>query len=209
MSSDLSKYPPEELWGYYMEKYRNKNPIATRLVEGFFKTIEHIVGSLDSRDRLLEVGCGPGESSLRIMEMLSGQHFEVSEYEEQLVVMLQQMNFPLNITQESVYSLKREDNEFDGIFLLEVLEHLEDYRCALKEVFRVSRKHVIITVPNEPLWRTLNFLRGKYFKSLGNTPGHINHWNRRSLVKLISEFGVCKRIYTPIPWIVVHAEVRR
>jgi len=209
MIMDASKVTPEELFSHYMEKYENRNPIAKLLVHGFFKTIERIVQSFGPHDRLLEVGCGPGESSRRIMNMLKGQHFEVSEYDERLVKMLKERDFPLRITQESVYSLNRKDNEFDGIFLLEVLEHLEDYRGALKEIFRVSRKHVIVSVPNEPLWRILNIVRRKYLKSWGNTPGHINHWNRPRFVKLIEEFGVCRGVYTPIPWIVVHVEVRK
>ena len=70
------------------------------------------------------------------------------------------------------------------------MEDLDDYHAALAEVFWVSKKHVIISVPREPLWRMLNRARGKYLGQFGNTPGHINHWNVKSLVKLIGEFFV-------------------
>ena len=209
MSLETSNATLEELSELYTGKYQSKNPLLQWLLNRFFKTIERIVSTLGPDDRLLEIGCGAGESSLRIMKMLSGQHLEVSEYEEQLVQMLRQTNFPLKITQESIYALKRKDKEFDCVFLLEVLEHLDDYRRALKEIFRVSKKTVVISVPNEPLWRIENLLRGKYLKDWGNTPGHINHWNRHSLVRLVGEFGVVKRVYTPFPWIVVQVEVHK
>ena len=35
-------------------------------------------------------------------------------------------------------------------------------------------------MPREPLWRGLNMARGAYLKDLGNTPGHVNHWSKRS-----------------------------
>ncbi|MGD8379445.1 MAG: methyltransferase domain-containing protein [Gammaproteobacteria bacterium] len=104
--------------------------------------------------------------------------------------------------------MHRADNSFDCVLLLEVLEHLDDYRQALREIFRVSSRHVIISVPNEPLWRVLNMARGKYWGALGNTPGHVNHWNRHALTALVNEFGVCRQVRTPLPWLMVHAGVR-
>ena len=29
-------------------------------------------------------------------------------------------------------------------------------------------------------------MRGKYLKDFGNTPGHIQHWNKRKLMNLVS-----------------------
>ena len=46
---------------------------------------------------------------------------------------------------------------------------------------------MIITVPNEPLWRILNILRFKYLKDFGNTPGHVNHFSKEKLKKIIYE----------------------
>jgi len=135
--------------------------------------------------------------------MLSGQHFEVSEVDARYIRKLKETDFPLSVQQESVLQLNREDNEYDCVFLLEVLEHIEDYRRALSELFRVSRKYVVISVPNDLVWRLLNVLRGEYLKQWGNTPGHINHWSPRSLKTLLCRYGTVLRTYVPMPWIIM------
>ena len=208
MLFDHSEASPEELLNHYLEKYRNNNPVAKWLLSNFFKKISAIISTLNITDSILEIGCGPGESSRQILKMLEGQHFEASEYDAGLVDLLKRANFPVSVTHESVYTLNRQDNEFDCVILLEVLEHLDDYRAALDEVFRVSKKHVIISVPNEPLWRILNVVRGKYLGQLGNTPGHINHWGVGAMTRLANEFGVCVQVKTSLPWIVLHVQVR-
>lgn len=207
MEFDESKATLDELWYFCLQEYKNQNIIVKYLFKNFFRTIKQIIESLDPNDRILEIGCGAGESSRRIINMLSGQYFEVSEYDERYIEILRKTEFPVKITQESVYQLNRKDNEFNCIILLEVLEHLYDYRVAIEEIFRVAERHVIISVPNEPLWSILNMLRGKYIKSLGNTPGHVNRWSRYRIAKLIEEFATSQTIYTPIPWIVIHAKV--
>lgn len=40
------------------------------------------------------------------------------------------------------------DNSFDTIVSFEVLEHLEDFELALSELHRVTRKNIVISVPN-------------------------------------------------------------
>jgi SAM-dependent methyltransferase len=197
----------EELWNYYMLEYSSKNFIVRRLLDNYYRDIRKVIGFLGSDARLLEIGCAAGESSRRILQFLSGQHFEVSEHDPRLVRKLQENGFPLKVIQESVYELYREDGSFDGVFFLEVMEHLRDPHQALRELFRVSRKYVIISVPHEPIWRLLNLLRGKYWGKFGNTPGHINHWSLPALKDLVSQYGKIIRAYLPPPWIILLAGV--
>jgi hypothetical protein len=55
-------------------------------------------------------------------------------------------------------------------------------------------------VPREPLWRGLNLARGAYVQSLGNTPGHVNHWSRRGFVRLLARHGRVIEVRSPFPW---------
>ncbi len=42
--------------------------------------------------------------------------------------------------------------------------------------------------------------RGAYLAQLGNTPGHLNHWSRRSFTRLLSRFGQVVELRSPFPW---------
>jgi hypothetical protein len=65
---------------------------------------------------------------------------------------------------------------------------------------RVTRRHLLVSVPREPLWRALNLARGAYIAQLGNTPGHVNHWSRGGFGRLLSRYGDVVELRTPFPW---------
>lgn len=208
MSTPNKVSSDQEFWQEFGEKYSNQNPIAHYLINNFFKSIQSIIKSIPKQANILEIGCGPGESTKRIVSALDGHDFEASEFDQRFVSFHQKNNFPVPIRQESVYELQRKDNEYHCLIMLEVLEHLENYELALSELCRVSNQELVISVPHEPIWRILNCLRGKYLKDLGNTPGHINHWSKRQFIKLLEKYCDVKQIYTPIPWLIAHCQVR-
>jgi len=197
----------DELWEYCLLEYQSTNPLTKKLIGNFYNKLGNIISNFDSNFRILEVGCGAGESSRNIFNMLKGQYFEASEYDERYVKKLLELNIPYIISQEDVYKLHRKDNEFDCVILLEVMEHLIDYEAALKELFRVASRYVLISVPNDPAWRVLNIIRLKYLKDSGNTPGHINHWTPSKLKKILNNFGKVVKIETSLPWIISLTEV--
>ena len=199
----------DELWEYYLLEYQNQNPLAKLLFDNYYRKLGYIIGKVGDNSSLLEVGCGPGESSRRIIKMLKGQHFEASEFDERLVRKLLETNPAFKVSQESVYSLQRKDNEFDCVLLLEVLEHLDNPELALSEIFRVARRHVIVSVPHEPIWSILNFVRGKYIRDFGNTPGHINRWSPGKIKKMVEKYGTIVDMHTPLPWVIILAESRK
>ena len=97
-------------------------------------------------------------------------------------------------------SIEREFEPAQRKFLLHSL-------LQLREIARVSRRHVILSVPNEPLWRVLNMPRGAYLPDLGNTPGHLQHWSRRAFVRFVSQELRIDRVRSTLPWTVVAASV--
>jgi len=192
---------------YLVGKYKEKNPISKILIENFYRAIEKVIRLLSPIDRALEVGCGAGISSIRIRRMLPQEtHFEISDVDDNAIRQFEKLGLPIPFQQESALELKRGAGEFDCVFLLEVLEHVPNYKKALSELFRVSSKYVVVSTPNEPLWRVLNMFRGKYLKDYGNTPDHINHWSRSALVELIKEHGEIVKVYSPLPWTIVVAK---
>jgi 2-polyprenyl-3-methyl-5-hydroxy-6-metoxy-1,4-benzoquinol methylase len=196
----------EELWNWCRFEYNSSNAVVKKMIDNYYEKIKEIIVNYFKKDiKVLEVGCGAAESSDKILGLLNGRSFEISDYDIRFVNKIREHKKYLNVSQESVYDLKRADNSFDAIFFLEVLEHLENYELALKELFRVSSGYVIIAVPNEPLWRFLNLARLKYIRDWGNTPGHLNHWDKSKLMKLISKYGTVIKTYQPLPWIILLA----
>ncbi|MHA7059938.1 class I SAM-dependent methyltransferase [Aquimarina sp. M1] len=186
-------------------KYKDENFISKYLVDSYFKSVQKLLGKINNVNSAHEIGCGEGRSTVRLSKMIS--NLTASEYVEGLVVKAKSNNPNLNIFQESVYELKYDTASIDLVFLLEVLEHLDYPETAIEEIKRISKKYLILGVPREPLWRFLNMCRFKYLKDFGNTPGHLNHWSKKSIVKLVEkEFGKVIAVESPIPWTIVLVE---
>ena len=63
-------------------------------------------------------------------------------------------------------------------------------------------------MPFEPIWRVGNMARGRYFKQFGNTPGHVNHWNRWSFARDVGRYFDVVEVVSPMPWTMLKATVR-
>jgi len=89
---------------------------------------------------------------------------------------------------------------FDLAAAIEVLEHVPDPERTLAEMAHVASRHLLVSVPREPLWRGLNLARGAYVRDLGNTPGHVNHWSKRGFVRAVGRHGEVIEARSPFPW---------
>jgi len=193
---------------YYEEfsgKYTDSGQIGEFLVKQFYLSVESLYrNNFSSLNSVLEVGAGHGFSSERLLRMFNEDTiFQVSEFLPDLVASAKKRMPSMNIIQESIYRLNRAENSIDLIFCLEVMEHLERPEEALIELARVANQGVILSVPREPIWRILNLFRGKYISSYGNTPGHIQHWSKSSLIRLLRKYFIVLSVRTPLPWTIV------
>ena len=59
-----------------------------------------------------------------------------------------------------------------------------------------------MSVPFEPYFRIGSLLRGKYVRSLGNHPEHVNHFNRKSLQALLEPAVALQTIEVAFPWLI-------
>lgn len=185
------------------KKYNTGNPISLFLIERFFRSIKSLVKSTSDFDNVLDVGCGEG-FLLSFLEIeLNGKNVRAIDFDAKEVASAKEnINFAV-CEQGDIYNLKFADRSYELVFCTEVLEHLEFPEKALKELKRVTAKYCIVTVPNEPLWCMLNLLRGAYISSLGNTPGHINHWTTNQIKKLVSEYFNVIQCETSMPWTIL------
>lgn len=192
-------------------KYEKSGRAGLWLIDRFFESAYQLIRPrLKDVDRVLEVGCGPGYSSQRILKWLPDRsRFIASDLASGLIEHARRLNHDLSCIQQSAYELAHPDNSFDLVIMLEVLEHLERPELALAELHRVSSRYVLLSTPREPLWRTLNFLRGKYLSDLGNTPGHIQHWSTAGLARFVSPYFSVVDIARPVPWSILLLDPRK
>jgi SAM-dependent methyltransferase len=186
------------------EKYHVKNPVVAFLVRRFFERVSGVLRKVAPRS-ILDAGCGEGELLRRGVLGAECSTVSIDRSLEVLRTSPPALGFRPPLVCGSVLQLPFARGSFDAVLCLEVLEHLEDPAAALRELLRVARKAVVLSVPYEPYFRLGNLLRGKYLGGLGNHPEHIQHWNMRGFRRFL-ERGQCEmpceiRLVEAFPWI--------
>lgn len=197
---------PDVVVGNHCHKYTTGHPVIRWLTSRFLSDLEDqldiIAGS--SPARVLEVGCGEGDIAALLRQRWSN------------VTALDLPDAALRDTWRGVEGtsflhadaakLPFPDDCFDLVVCVEVLEHLSDPCQGLAELCRVGRRHFVLSVPREPLFRLGNLLGGRHLRDLGNTPGHLNHWSSTGFERFVSGVAQVKDVVRPFPWTIVRAE---
>ena len=149
------------------EKFQTSNPVVRRLIDRFYGRLGAIVAEMRPSS-VLDAGCGEGETLARLGASLPERRPAIDISPE--AVEFTARRFPeAEVRCESVYELPFEDDSFELVICLEVLEHLRDPGAALAELSRVSSSEVVVSVPHEPWFRVGSLMRGKYVRTLGQS----------------------------------------
>jgi 2-polyprenyl-3-methyl-5-hydroxy-6-metoxy-1,4-benzoquinol methylase len=193
--------------GNTYDKYGSENPVVRRLMASFERQLDELF-ELAAPSSMLDVGCGEGVLVHRWAQRLGERNPAAParvvgiDLEEESIqagwAERQAPNLEYRVMEAS--NLPFADDEFDLASAIEVLEHVPDPEHTVSEMARCAQRHLLVSVPREPLWRALNMARGAYWPALGNTPGHLNHWSRGSFVKLLSRYGEVVEVRSPFPW---------
>jgi 2-polyprenyl-3-methyl-5-hydroxy-6-metoxy-1,4-benzoquinol methylase len=201
LSADVTLSRDGIVTGNTYDKYGSANPLARRLMTGFERNLDQLLARADPGS-LLDVGCGEGVLVHRWARRLPDRRLVGIDLEEESI----QAGWASRRVPNLEYRVMRAENlpfgddEFDLASAIEVLEHVPDPEHTLAEMARCAQRHLLVSVPREPLWRALNMARGAYLRDLGNTPGHLNHWSRRSFVRLLARHGTVAEVRSPFPW---------
>lgn len=136
--------------------------------------VESEIANIGSRS-LLDVGCAEGlyvKYSTKQGIFSVGVDIALSK----LSNASNNSDFSLPYLCADVQKLPFDNESFEVVLALEVLEHVPDYKVALDEIFRVSNKYVIISVP-------LGLIRGS---------GHINFFNKTDFQSWAERYNMIK-----------------
>ncbi|MDP9294163.1 MAG: class I SAM-dependent methyltransferase [Actinomycetota bacterium] len=187
--------------GNTYDKYGSANPAVRGLMENFERTLDELFAKADPQS-LLDIGCGEAVLTHRWATRLGDKRVVGTDLEDPSIQAHWEARQAPNLEYRTMKAenLPFADSEFDVASAIEVLEHVPDPDHTVAEMARVAERWLLVSVPREPLWRALNLARGAYVKDLGNTPGHLNHWSKRSFVKLLERHGDVVEARSPLPW---------
>lgn len=194
--------------GNTFDKYGSSNPLVRRMMAAFERALDDLLGQAAPAS-VLDVGCGEGVLTARWAERLgNGRVVGVDLEDPKLRAQwARRERRNLEFRAAGAERLPFGASEFDLVAAIEALEHIEGAERTLAEMTRVARRHLLVSVPHEPLWRAMNLARGAYVRSLGNTPGHVNHFSKRTFVRLLARHGDVVQVRSPFPWTMALVQV--
>lgn len=189
-------------------KHESRNPIQRALIDNFHAQATEMIRRARP-STILELGCGEGY----VLDALARAGVEAEltgvELDERAVRLARErLGERATIEHRDARELAADGRRFDMVMMLEVLEHIPDPTQMLPIIDELTNGWVLLSVPWEPVFRGLNFVRGKNLTRLGNDPDHVNHWGRKGFMKFVgARFDV---IATPLvfPWTMTLARTR-
>ena len=187
--------------GNTFDKYGSENAVVRRLMTGFRASLDELWTIAQPRS-VLDVGCGEGVLTEEWAARLGDGRVVGIDLDDPNLrgEWATRTRANLEFATADATALSYTDGEFDLAAAIEVLEHVPDPEATVAEMARVAQRHLLVSVPREPLWRGLNLARGAYWRELGNTPGHLNHWSKRSFSSLLARHGKIVEARSPLPW---------
>jgi 2-polyprenyl-3-methyl-5-hydroxy-6-metoxy-1,4-benzoquinol methylase len=145
----------------------------------------------DLRGTILDYGAGAGRLTDSLLEMGRFERVvaaDIMPVPQALASRIEWIEQDLNLP------IRSHDGVFDAIVASEVIEHLENPRAVMRDLYRMLRPGgtVIVTTPNNESWRSLLALavRG-HFVAFGdsNYPAHIVALVRADIERILRETG--------------------
>jgi 2-polyprenyl-3-methyl-5-hydroxy-6-metoxy-1,4-benzoquinol methylase len=195
--------------GNTFDKYGSTNPVVRRLMGRFEATLAELFTQAAPAS-VLDLGCGEGVLTEQWAMALGERPVVGVDLDDPKLRAEWDARRRPNLRFETVsgQQLPFADDEFELVAAIETLEHIPNPEVTVAEMARVASGHLLVSVPREPLWRSLNLARGAYWRELGDTPGHVNHFSKRALVELLGRHGEVVETRQPLPWTMLLVRVK-
>jgi SAM-dependent methyltransferase len=116
-----------------------------------FERINEVIKSIPIDTKtILDVGCGNGSLINKLADKFPGRFERIVGLDPSIEALKYVKSEKVN---ENINRIPFEANSFDLVSCLEVLEHLSqrDFVKGIQEIQRLSRKYILITVPNDEI----------------------------------------------------------
>jgi 2-polyprenyl-3-methyl-5-hydroxy-6-metoxy-1,4-benzoquinol methylase len=192
------------------KKHTSSKGIRRTLINRFDKILISSIKNLDDTQagNFLDVGCGEGFTLALLHEEMPHWNLCGFDINEDALDIAREKIPGSTCVCGDIYNIPFENKRFDMVLCSEVLEHLRNPDAALEQIKQKCKKHVILSVPHEPFFQIANFLSGKYFRTLGNHPEHIQHFSKRSFGRLCDKFFNRIKLTAVFPWIMYIGNVQ-
>lgn len=187
------------------QKFQSEHPVQKFLIGRFHRRFVKALRDIAPAS-ILEVGCGEGYLLNTIRAAFPDIHLRGVDILDEALIEGRRLFPDLDLQHGDIYRLNETDRSWDVVVASEVLEHLDDPRAALRELKRVAKRAVILSVPHEPWFRLGNLARGRHLTRLGNHPEHINLWSRHAFQHFVRQEFRRVRVGGSFPWTIVTAE---
>lgn len=152
---------------YFKEK---ENLARVNIILGFLRNIYP--------SSLLDVGSGRGVFLFPLLKEFENINVTSLDILDKRIELLSNIKSGgvnnLNVLKDDICTYNEKDNTYEVVTLLEVLEHIKDYKKAIKNAIRLSSSFIVITVPSKE----------------DNNPEHINLLTKDILTKVFNENNI-------------------
>lgn len=201
-----------------LRKHTSGNPVQRLLIDRFHRVIADRVAALAPRT-FLDAGCGEGFVAAMLRDRLPELRLVGFDVSRTAAGHAAQRNAaPANspapgFAAASIFALPFADRSVDVVGCFEVLEHLSEPppAAALRELARVARRAVVLSVPHEPWFARSNAARGKNLDVLprGSDPDHRQLWTRSAFGAFVAGEMDVAWLGGSFPWTICVAYPRR
>jgi len=162
-----ASYSGDEVLGIISEYAPNRNRSIERLIR------KNIFEKLKTPARVLEFGAGKGEFAFRFLNIPEIELHAIEIDKAYRTILIRQMN--------TFGTIEETDGNYDAIYLIDVLEHIEDDELILKKLFQKLNPggRIFIYVP----------ARKELYSEFDRSIGHFRRYSMRQLKNIVQSPG--------------------
>lgn len=140
---------------------------------------------------LLDVGCADGTTTRQLEKIVPGAKIVGIDYYKKTIDFAKKKKGEIKFVHGDVHNLSFKDNSFEIVTAIETLEHLQDPKKALQEIYRILKPKGYLIIgqdTNSLLFRIIWFVWTKWRGSVWKN-SHINCMKPKDLANALKKQG--------------------